>query len=192
MKDYFKTDRYFPIGYKPTKLQEHLWQIMKDNFLNPIRNFVGSAGIITSGIRTYDDYKRLTKDGYNPSSTSDHFAGNIIKLEKQSDINKYGEYYNLSTFAVDVVFPDYNMERICKYIYNKIEYDLDMIPYLCSEVRDVKQLIFETRGSSTWIHISLPYSCIYADDVAKMFNNGFEKRKYLRYADKKYTITDFH
>lgn len=192
MKDYFKYDKYYPNGFTPTHLQKHLWQIMKDNFLNPIRNFVGSEGIITSGIRTYDDYLRLLKKGYSPSSTSDHFAGNIVKLTKQTDIAKYGDFYNLSTFAIDVVFPKYNMELICKHIYNKIEYDIDTIPHLCSDVKDVKQLIYEVSGNSTWIHISLPYSCIYNDDVAKMYSIDFEKRKYLKYNNGRYKVTDFH
>ena len=31
--------------------------------------------LITSGVRTKEDYDRLVKKGYNPSKTSDHFCG---------------------------------------------------------------------------------------------------------------------
>ena len=89
---------------------------------------------ISSGVRTQADYERLVKNGYNPSKTSDHFAG--YQLLSKPTLG-----------AADIKVGN------CKLALYEVA---DLIIQMKSEGEvDVGQVIWEynPKTKSDWIHI---------------------------------------
>ena len=68
---------------------------------------------ITSGVRAPEDYDRLIRAGYRPSTTSDHNCGNAVKLTVNTKkYKKYGPTYNFSIGAADCVSHTLNVHDL--------------------------------------------------------------------------------
>ena len=95
-----------PKTWMPTnQYQRMLMENLAQN-LQVIRSAMpeNSSIQITSGLRAPADYKRLKKNGYNPSTTSDHNFGNAVPLKINTPkFKKYGPTYNFSVGAADCV-----------------------------------------------------------------------------------------
>jgi len=76
---------------------------LAEDVLQPIRDFLGCPIRVTSGLRWPSDYIRLKHLGYNPSLTSDHFAGLPVRTVTENHRKRYGEFYWLSVGAADIV-----------------------------------------------------------------------------------------
>lgn len=183
--DYFKTDKWYPAGYVPTHLQRYAWETVKGGFLNPIRVYLDMPIIITNAIRIASDYQRLLSLGYSPSPTSDHYAGQRIKLPN-------GQYFSESTFAVDFVF-DGDIRRLCSDVYRTAEMKQNIIANLDGSL--IGQLIIEEQtinGKRTvWAHFGLSPYALYAHDFARALSRLRQKDKYLEFTNGTIKKTNF-
>lgn len=194
MKDYFATDKWYPDGFVPDKKLLTVWEWMKTNMLNPMREHVGVPISISNGVRTIEDYYRLIKEGYLPSSTSDHFAMQVVQINEKDTRKRaiYGEFYNLSTLATDLV-GDFDKYQLCRDLYLTITKRVDEnSPHFVKGFADVKQLIHEVQGSKEWIHISVPYEAIYTKEVSNSILSQYPVSKFLKMRNGKYSSTDFN
>ena len=113
---------------------------------------------ITSGVRTIQDYYRLKNQGLNPSKTSDHYFGMPIKLDKNSEkYNKFGETYNFTVGAVDVVPIGFSSWDLFKIAFNLIN----------SGVCDFGQLIYEKnpKNGIDWVHFGGSMHRIFTENL---------------------------
>jgi len=140
--------------------------------LQPIRDFLciyfkkDIAITIRSGIRFPSDVNRLRQAGYNPSETSDHLFGNVIKLNSLENIRKYGKYHTYSVGAVDIV-PMCGAKEAWDILRSKFKIGQGIISLPSGDVK-IGQCILEKRNSY-WIHIANPASLIYSLSVANAF-----------------------
>lgn len=128
---------------------------------------------INSGVRTDEDYKRLVKNGYNPSKTSDHFCG--YQLMSKPTLG-----------AADIKVSNCSLK-------------LQEIANILIEMNqkgelDVGQIIFEynPKTKSSWIHIGNDWWCIFeAHFIAdnKLFAT---RKKYLMSLDNGKTYQTFN
>lgn len=132
---------------------------------------------VTGGIRLPSDINRLRKAGYNPSETSDHLFGNIVKLRSKPKIKLFGKYYVYSVGAADVI-PACSAEDA---------FNL-MLPYFNRQTGEVNlpegtikvgQMILEKK-INTWLHISNPPELIYSDQMIASF---FNRKHFLKSLD---------
>lgn len=143
------------------------------NVLEPVRSFLSTTTgkdvpiKVLSGVRFPSDNNRLKKQGFNPSETSDHLLGNIIKLHNPIKIRKYGKYYQYSVGAVDIVPACGAKEAwdLLRPYFNKLNCTIDL-PDI-APVR-IGQVILEKR-KNYWLHISNPKSLVYSQAVAQTF-----------------------
>jgi len=155
-----------------TPIQIHMVENLAQNILQPIRAYLSDVFDkdvpmkVVSGIRFPSDHNRLKKQGFNPSETSDHLFGNIVKLRNPAKIRKYGKYFQFSVGAADVIpvcgakeawdalRPHFVRERSC----------------ICLPDGDVYigQCILERRRSF-WMHISNPKTVVYQEFVSETF-----------------------
>lgn len=155
-----------------TPIQMYMVKNIAANILQPIRDFLSNiydkdvSIRVVSGIRFPSDHNRLKKQGFNPSETSDHLFGNIVKLRNAMKIRRYGKYFQYSVGAADVI-------PFCgaKEAWDK------MRPFFVREKGiidlpekriSIGQVILERRRSF-WLHISNPKNLIYTDFISDMF-----------------------
>ena len=121
---------------------------------------------VTNGIRMPSDNNALRKKGYNPSETSDHLFGNMVKLRSNAKIKQFGRYYNYSVGASDII-------PAC----GAKEAYMRMKPFLTRGTGEISlpngrikvgQMILEKRNGY-WIHISNPPELIYSKNLADSF-----------------------
>ena len=128
---------------------------------------------INSGVRTEEDYKRLIKNGYNPSKTSDHFCGYQL-LSKPT----------LGAADIKVSNCSLKLQEIANM----------MIEMNKTGDLDVGQVIFEynPKTKSSWIHVGNDWWRIFeASFIAD--NKLFETRKkYLMSLDNGKTYQTFN
>jgi len=124
---------------------------------------------VTNGVRLPSDNNALRKKGYNPSETTDHLFGNIVKLHANSKIKKYGKYYFYSVGAGDVV-PSCGAHEAFYLMEPYFDRKAGIIRL--PEFPEVKigQMILEKR-TSYWLHISNPPELIYSDEMIAQFLN---------------------
>lgn len=104
---------------------------------------------ISSGVRTKADYERLKANGYNPSTTSDHFCGWAINAPKPT------------LGAVDVTFGN------CK--LSTLEIFKLIVAMNKAGETDFGQVIYEVSAKGNpWIHLSNNPKAIYAPAIAKV------------------------
>lgn len=166
-----------------TPVQIHMVRHLAMNVLEPIRAYLSDvfgsdvSMRVVSGIRFPSDHNRLKKQGFNPSETSDHLFGNIVKLRSALKIRRYGKYYQYSVGASDII-------PACG---SKEAWDA-MRPHFCrgrsvialpSGDVYIGQVILERR-KSFWLHISNPPSLIYDDFVA---DNYLKREPFLQSMD---------
>jgi len=155
-----------------TLFQYHLLENIARNILEPIRSFLrNSFGKeipikIVSGVRFPSDNNRLRKQGFNPSETSDHLFGNVIKLRNPSNIRKYGKYYQFSVGAVDIMpgcGAKETWDLLLPYFSKK-----DSSILLPDHKIKIGQVILEKK-KNYWIHISNPQNVVYQDIISDVF-----------------------
>lgn len=101
LSENFSRHEFFRFGQRDSGLQnvkfyqEIRLRILTLEILQPIRDAIGLPITITNGVRTAEDYTRLTKAGYYPSQTSDHFFGNPIPLPEGYKLGHYGSHFVL-------------------------------------------------------------------------------------------------
>ena len=128
--------------------------------------------VITSGVRTQEDYDRLVKKGYNPSKTSDHFCG-LQQLSKPT------------LGAADIKVTN------CKLPLYEVA---DLIMKMNVEGKiDVGQVIYEfnPKTKNDWIHIGNDWNKIFDANFLKFFCN-ISRKKFLMSLDNGKTYLDFN
>lgn len=130
--------------WKPKFKMQKLMIVELANDLQVVRKKANRSMRITSGVRAgKKDYDRLIKLGYHPSSTSDHYCGNVVSIPTKHKKRKiFGPHYCYSVGAADIVTKD--MEEV----FN-ISIDLDK-----QKKTNFGQIIWErnTLTGSEWIH----------------------------------------
>ena len=155
-----------------TTIQMHMVKHLAQNILEPIRAYLGQAFgnevaiKITSGIRFPSDHNRLKKQGYNPSETSDHLFGNIVKLSNPAKIRVYGKYFQFSVGAVDIL-PSCGAKEAWDVLAPHFVRESSCIALPNGNVK-IGQIILEKR-KSYWLHVSNPKELIYNSFVAETF-----------------------
>jgi len=98
---------------------------------------------ITSGVRVESDTDRLRVNGYNPSTTSDHYFGYAPRIPVgSSKYNKYGPTFNFAIGAADVVPTVVSAFELFKIAVSLTSFGS------CH----FGQIIYEKHGSSEWVH----------------------------------------
>ena len=123
---------------------------------------------VSSGIRLPSDINRLRKAGYNPSETSDHLFGNIVKLRSKVKTKLYGKYYVYSVGACDFV-PSCGAQEAFNLMKTYFTRQTGIISLPDRHIK-VGQMILEKRDSF-WIHMSNPPDLIYSDQIVASFFN---------------------
>jgi len=155
-----------------TSVQMYMVRHLAQDILEPVRSYLGTAFNsevsmkIVSGLRFPSDNNRLAKQGFNPSETSDHLFGNIIKLRNPAKIRLYGKYYQYSVGAVDVM-PSCGAKEAWDMLLPHFVRDRACIALPTGDVK-IGQVILERRRSF-WLHISNPKDCVYNLFVAESF-----------------------
>ncbi len=184
--DYFAKDKWHPDSHKPTEFQKYAWQQMKRSILNPIRRYVSMPVNLSNVIRIASDYDRLRRLGYNPSPTSDHFAGQDIPMPGAA-------MFTESTFAADFVFAG-DMKGLCRDIYRQANNEIfPNIPGLDCDA--IGQLILEGQMINgklvTWVHVSLATHVLYSPGLAAHLDTIRKKQKWLEYKTGTFVTTRF-
>jgi len=139
------------------------------NNLEIIRAFLRNVPIkISDGLRLPSDINRLRKSGYNPSETSDHLFGNIVKLRSKVKTKLYGKYYVYSVGACDFV-PSCGAQEAFNLMKTYFTRQTGIISLPDRHIK-VGQMILEKRDSF-WIHMSNPPDLIYSDQIVASFFN---------------------
>jgi hypothetical protein len=140
----------------PTKIEEYLLNNLVSN-LQVVRTDIEQSMDITDCYRDDKRFLELIKKGYNPSPTSDHFWNQPIELlERQypKQFKKYGESYNFSVGASDVVTE--NARKVFEDIVSDKKYS-----------KMFGQVIFEKNGLTEWIHFSNPITILYSEKIVE-------------------------
>lgn len=172
-----------------TPIQVFMLQNLCIKILEPIRTFLNCPIKITSGIRFPGDINRLRKEGYNPSETSDHLYGNVVKLKSLNKKAKYGDYYSFSVGAADIIpaigaLSAWNILKKYFNIYSN-EVNLPINNNRTINIR-IGQIILEKRNSY-WLHVANPSNLIYS---LKFIQNFIKRKPFLISEDngKNYTV----
>ena len=132
---------------------------------------------VSSGIRLPSDINRLRKAGYNPSETSDHLFGNIVKLRSKVKIKMYGKYYTYSVGACDIV-PLCGAEEAFNLMIPHFNRQTGEVNLPGGTIR-VGQIILEKRNTF-WLHISNPPELMYSDQLVAQY---FNRKHFLKSLD---------
>jgi hypothetical protein len=155
-----------------TPVQIHMVSHICNEILEPIRSYLSEVFLdevkmrVVSGIRFPSDHNRLRKQGFNPSETSDHMYGNIVKLRNPIKIRRYGKYFQYSVGAVDIM-PSCGAKEAWDVLLPKFDRDKSCINLINGPI-EIGQVILEKR-QSYWLHISNPKNLIYRQFVAENF-----------------------
>ncbi|MDR2999945.1 MAG: hypothetical protein LBU89_01665 [Fibromonadaceae bacterium] len=106
------------------------------NTLQAIRTAIGRPIVVSSGVRSLDDYKRLQTQGLNPSATSDHFFGAEVPRTNSAP-------YKLALGAADIVCPSMPAVEFYNFIA-KMRYEGKI---------QTGQLLLE-KNKTMWLHIA--------------------------------------
>ena len=96
-----------------TLIMDYMIRVMAISLENVRASTWDRPIIITSGVRTADDYNRLKMKGYNPSPFSDHNYGEPIPAGTTKRIIT-GPYFYMTTGAADWFQKDVDMEKVFK------------------------------------------------------------------------------
>lgn len=155
-----------------TTIQMYMVKHLAQNILEAIRTYLGQAfGAevsikIVSGVRFPSDHNRLKKQGFNPSETSDHLFGNIVKLRNPAKIRVYGKYFQFSVGAADIM-PSCGAKEAWDVLAPHFVRERSCIALPNGDVK-IGQIILERRRSF-WLHISNPKELVYNSFVAETF-----------------------
>lgn len=133
------------------------------------REFARTISIkVTNGFRQPSDNNRLRKAGYNPSETSDHLFGNMVKLRNPAKIRRFGRYYTFSVGAADIV-PACGAKEAWEAMAPYFTRKTGIVTLPDNHIK-IGQMILEKRNSY-WIHISNPADLIYSPEIVTAFLN---------------------
>jgi len=125
----------------------------------------GCSMRVSSGVRTADDFNRLQLQGYHPSETSDHYCGNVVKIDKSSNnYKKFGPLYFFSSGAADIVPAGVDTEYLFKLGVNLTKKNLCKFGQIILEE--------DTSKATKWVHFSNDYSLIFSPDIVKFINRS--------------------
>jgi hypothetical protein len=147
-------------------VQLYLIKSLSIDILQPIRNFLKCSITITSALRDLSDFYRLKDQGYNPSSTSDHFYGIAVPVIDTNKRNIFGDTYNFSVGAADLV-PNCDVRQAFDLLIKeciRIDYNSYSFKFLKPDTK-FGQMIYEKNSKSEWIHISNHSSIMYNNYV---------------------------
>lgn len=164
----FLLSEFVPDGREVSPIQVFMLQNLCIKILEPIRAFCKCSIKISNGMRFPSDINRLRKAGYNPSETSDHLFGNVVRVKSLPKKAKYGAYYAFSVGAADCI-PSIGAKAVWEKVnpyFNKAEGTIE----LPTGKIKVGQFILEKRNGY-WLHISNPASLIYSTKFDKRFLN---------------------
>lgn len=165
LTEHFDTSEFLKGHDREPSLVELVYMKYMANTLEVVRDILCTPVKIVSGVRDFGDYLRLQKEGYNPSSTSDHFYGLPVELFDKSKVAIYGKFYTFSVGAVDLEFPGIDKEVafdiLCTYLKNNTRKG-----YYCLFVDNlhasyIGQMLLEKSSKCTCLHISNPCSLCY-------------------------------
>lgn len=161
----FNLREFVAEGRDITPIQAFMLQNLCIKILEPIRAFLNCPMAITSGMRFPSDINRLRKSGYNPSETSDHLFGNLVRVSSLKKKAIYGNYYSFSVGACDTV-PSCGALQA----WNKLKPYFDIANGIINlpvrnSIHPIKigQLILEQNENGHWLHISNSQSILYSD-----------------------------
>lgn len=155
-----------------TSIQLYMIKNLAERILQPIRNYLTDVFAkdvsikIVSGVRFPSDLNRLRAQGYNPSETSDHLCGNIVKLRSSAKIRVYGKYFQFSVGAVDIL-PSCGAKEAWDVLAPHFVREHSCIALPNGNVK-IGQIILEKRRSY-WLHVSNPKKLVYNSFVAETF-----------------------
>ena len=156
-----------------TVLQYEMAQRLCVDILEPLRQFAKDtfgltrcAFKVTSAVRFPSDQNRLRRQGFNPSETSDHLFGHVVKLHSATKIQTYGKYFQYSVGAVDIL-PACGARQLWNALVDYMQRADNKILLPRGSII-IGQLILEKR-TDYWLHISNPKSLIYSDKVSSTF-----------------------
>ena len=125
--------------------QEFLLRMLADNLQIIRNNFpIGAFMKVTSGVRTLDDFERLIRAGYTPSSTSDHYCGTAVKTINHVKRKKFGDTYNFAVGAADIEPVGITAKQLFNLSFRLVK----------EQMCDFGQVIYEkdpARGKE-WVH----------------------------------------
>jgi len=169
--DHFYESEFARKGYIITPIQRYML-LNLCNILEAIREFLSAEYkkdtpiAVRDGIRLPSDNNALRKKGYNPSETTDHFFGNIVKLHSRQKILRFGKYYPYSVGAADIV-PKCGAYEAFDKMKSYFTRKTGIITLPNRHIR-IGQMILEERNSC-WIHVSNPPELIYSPDIVSAF-----------------------
>ena len=150
-----KYNRNLPI----TRHQFHVYRILCENILQPIRSHVGRVISINSGLRTWELNNMLRDSGFRVSTTSDHLVpekivdeyefnhdyGNDINTYKFKIQKEYDEIINpFGSGAADFVVRGFSGKEM-----------FELYQYIVKNFKDFyNQVIFYPESNSKFIHVS--------------------------------------
>lgn len=151
-----------PISWLPTNEFTKTLIINLATNLQVVRTAMpkGSWIQITSGVRAHEDYERLIKAGYKPSTTSDHNFGNAVPLAVNTiKYKKYGPTYNFSVGAADCVSHNLNVRNL-----------FDVAQKLTKDNKcRFGQVIYEEnpKTDAQWVHFGADPSYYFSEKVVQ-------------------------
>lgn len=148
-----------------TLLAENL-QIVRDKLQDFAVKGKKVSITITSGVRTLNDYNRLKNNGYNPSTTSDHFCG--FQLMSKPTLG-----------AADISVKN------CTLTHRQIA--AKIIEWDKAKEVHFGQVIYESNPTkkSSWIHLGNDWNQIFTKKIK------FSRTKYLMSLDNGKTYVAF-
>lgn len=155
-----------------TSIQLYMIKNLAERILQPIRNYLTDVFAkdvsikIVSGVRFPSDLNRLRAQGYNPSETSDHLCGNIVKLRSAVKIRQYGKYFQYSVGAADVI-PSCGAKEAWDVLKVHFVRENGIIALPTGNIQ-IGQVILEKRNSY-WLHISNPKTIVYSKAMADLY-----------------------
>lgn len=163
----FNRDQFVSIGRNLSPIQDYMLEHLCNEILEPLMDFLECDFKIKNGVRFPTDNNFLRKEGENPSETSDHLFGNVIKIKSQGKRNRWGDYFSHSVGAADVI-PSIGAKRAFQKLipcFDKTNRCIN-IP---NRTIKIGQVILENKNGNYWIHISNPSNLIYCNDFSHRF-----------------------
>jgi len=159
-------------------LTRYLLLRLAEDVLQPLRNFFGCKIRVTNCLRWPSDYYVLLSRGWNPSLTSDHYAGLAVPTTTPEHKKRFGAYYTQSVGAADIV-PECGVEKAWDAMRdvagcNGAEIMAHKSRIVCGQV------IYERSGTSEWLHVSNPPSVVFSNEWV---NLTFHRRPWLKSVD---------
>lgn len=150
-----------PKTWRPEFELQNIMIIELAENLQVLRNEFGMPMTINSGVRVIDDYNRLLRAGYNPSSTSDHYCANIVPIKPTNKkYTLFGSLYSYSVGAGDVkINGDYTG------LFN-----LALLLNMEGKTHFGQIILESTSSGAKWIHFGNNPSKFFSEAICNLIN----------------------